>query len=78
MSAVVQQLRNEMTAGMALSNVAIDVRSEPLKGSGFVGDPHNPPKYHEVAHLNILGIAPMTVRSRSSSKRFRATRSSRE
>jgi hypothetical protein len=58
MSAVVQQLRNEMTAGMALSNVAIDVRSEPVKGSGFVGDPHNPPKYHEVAHLNILGIAP--------------------
>src|SRR5690242_8425111 len=58
MSAVVQQLRNEMTPGMALSNVAIDVRSEPVKGSGFVGDAHNPPKYHEVAHLNILGIAP--------------------
>jgi len=58
MSAVVQQLRNEMTPGMALSNVSIDVRSEPVKGSGFVGDPRNPPKYHDVAHLNILGIAP--------------------
>ncbi len=58
MSAVVQQLRNQMTPGMALSNVSIDVRSEPVKGSGFVGDPHNPPKYHDVAHLNVLGIAP--------------------
>jgi hypothetical protein len=58
MSKVVQQLRNEMTPGMALSNIAIDVRSEPMKGSGFVGDPHNPPRYHDVAHLNVLGIAP--------------------
>ena len=58
MSAVIQQLRNEMTPGMALSSVNIDVRSEPVKGSGFVGDPHNPPKYRDVAHLTILGIAP--------------------
>jgi hypothetical protein len=58
MSKVLRQLRNHMTPGMALSNVAIDVRSEPVKGTGFVGDPHNPPKYHDVAHLNVLGIAP--------------------
>jgi Tfp pilus assembly protein PilN len=58
MSAVVQQLRNDMTPGMALSDVAVDVRSEPVKGSGVVGDARNPPRYRDVAHLNIMGIAP--------------------
>jgi hypothetical protein len=61
MSAVIQQLQNDMTPGMALSNVAVDVRSEPLRGSGFVGDSHNPPRYHDVAHLNVVGIAPNDI-----------------
>jgi Tfp pilus assembly protein PilN len=58
MSAVIQQLQNDMTRGMALSNVAVEVRPEPLRGSGVVGDPRNPPRYHDVAHLSITGIAP--------------------
>lgn len=58
MSAVIQQFQNEMTQGMALSNIGIDVRSEPVKGSGFVGDIHNPPRNRDVAHLCIVGIAP--------------------
>lgn len=58
MSAVIQQLQNDMTPGMALSNVLIDVRSEPVKGSGVVGDTRNPPRYHDVAHLTVVGIAP--------------------
>jgi hypothetical protein len=58
MSNVIQQLRNKMTPGMALSDVAIDVRAEPMKGSGVVGDLRNPPRYHDVAHLTIMGIAP--------------------
>ena len=58
MSAVIQQLQNDMTPGMALSNVLIDVRSEPVKGCGFVGDTRNPPRYHDVAHLTVIGMAP--------------------
>jgi Tfp pilus assembly protein PilN len=61
MSAVMQQLRNEMTVGMALSSVTVDVRPEPLRGSGVVGDLKNPPRYHDVAHLNVVGIAPNDV-----------------
>ncbi len=58
MSAVIQQLQNGMTRGMAFSNVSVEVRPEPLRGSGVVGDPKNPPRYHDVAHLSITGIAP--------------------
>jgi len=58
MSAVVQQLQNAMTPGMALSNVTLDVRRDPIKGSGVVGDTHAPPRYHDVAHICVLGIAP--------------------
>jgi Tfp pilus assembly protein PilN len=58
MSAVIQQLQNEMTRGMALSNVSVEVRPEPIRGSGVVGDPKNPPRYHDVAHVSITGIAP--------------------
>ncbi len=61
MSAVIQQLQNDMTPGMALASVAIEVRPEPVRGSGFVGDTHNPPRYHDVAHLNVIGIAPNDV-----------------
>ena len=58
MSAVMQQLQNELTPGMALSNVIIDVRPEPVKGSGMVGDSRNPPRYRDVAHLTVVGISP--------------------
>jgi hypothetical protein len=58
MSAVLQQLQNDMTPGMALSNVNIDVRSDPLKGSGVVGDIQAPPRYHNVAHICVVGVAP--------------------
>jgi Tfp pilus assembly protein PilN len=61
MSAVVQQLRNEMTLGMALSNVCVEVRPDPVRGSGVVGDIKNPPQYHDVAHLSVMGIAPNDV-----------------
>ncbi len=61
MSAVIQQIQNEMTAGMALSRVTIDVRSEPVKGSGFVGDSKHPPRNHDVAHMVVVGIAPNDV-----------------
>ena len=42
MSAVIQQLQNDMTRGMALSSVNVEVRPEPVRGSGVVGDPKNP------------------------------------
>ena len=61
MSAVVQQVQNDMSPGMALSSVTINVQSEPLRGSGFVGDPHNPPRYHDVAQVSVQGIAPNDV-----------------
>ena len=58
MSAVIQQLQNDMTPGMALSNVSVEVRSEPIRGSGVVGDPKNPPRYRDVAHISLTGVAP--------------------
>jgi hypothetical protein len=61
MSAVIQQMQNDMTPGMALAHVGIDVRSDPVKGSGMVGDVKNPPKYHDVAYLSAEGIAPNDV-----------------
>jgi Tfp pilus assembly protein PilN len=61
MSAVVQQLQNDMTKGMALSNVSLEVRPEPIRGAGVVGDLKNPPRYHDVAHLSVVGIAPNDV-----------------
>jgi Tfp pilus assembly protein PilN len=62
MSAVIQQLQNGMTRGMAFSNLGVEVRPEPVRGSGVVGDPKNPPRYHDVAHLSITGIAPDEAR----------------
>jgi hypothetical protein len=61
MSAVIQQIQNDMTAGMALSRVTIDVRPEPVKGSGFVGDTKHPPHNHDVAHIIVVGVAPNDV-----------------
>ena len=57
MSAVIQQVQNDMTEGMALSRVSIDVHPEPVKGSSFVGA-KTAPKLHDVAHLQVVGIAP--------------------
>lgn len=61
MSAVIQQVQNDMTVGMALSRVSIDVRSEPIKGAGMVGDPKHPPRNHDVVKLIVVGIAPNDV-----------------
>jgi hypothetical protein len=58
MSCLIQQLQNDMTPGMALARVYVEVRPDPVKGSGLVGDSHNPPKYHDVAYLSVEGIAP--------------------
>lgn len=58
MSSVIQQIQNDMTAGMSLSRLAIDVRNEAVKGTGFVGDTKNPPRYRDLAHLTVVGVAP--------------------
>lgn len=61
MSCLIQQLQNHMTAGMALSRVYVEIRPDPVKGSGVVGDAHNPPRYHDVAYMSVEGIAPNDV-----------------
>jgi hypothetical protein len=58
MSAVIQQIQNDMDKDMALSRVSIEVHQEPVKGSGFVGDTKHPPRYRDVAHFTVVGISP--------------------
>ncbi|HVX84588.1 MAG TPA: hypothetical protein VH253_07210 [Phycisphaerae bacterium] len=58
MSAVIQQIQNEMTPGMALSKVAVEVQPEPVKGSGVVGNTASPPRFHDVAKLTVEGVSP--------------------
>lgn len=59
MSAVIQQVINNLTPGMALSRSAIDVRSEPYKNSNEHAAAGNTPvKFHEVAHYVFVGVAP--------------------
>jgi hypothetical protein len=58
MSAVIQQIQNDMNPGMTLSQVAIEVQPEAVKGSGFVGDSKAPPKFHDVARLTVVGVSP--------------------
>jgi hypothetical protein len=58
MSSVIQQIQNEMTPGMALAHLLIEVRPDPVKGSGTVGDARTPPRYHDVAYLSVEGVAP--------------------
>jgi Tfp pilus assembly protein PilN len=57
MSKLMQQIFNEMPAGTAISRFSIEVKSEAIKGTGFVGDRQNPPKFHDVAHLIVVGVA---------------------
>lgn len=61
MSGVVQQIQNELTPGMAISHVLINTTKEPVKGSGMIGDSKKPARQHEVAHLEIVGVAPNDV-----------------
>ncbi|HUO08608.1 MAG TPA: hypothetical protein VM008_09940 [Phycisphaerae bacterium] len=61
MSSVVQQVLNDMTLGMALSHVSIEVHSEAVKGSGILGDVRHPPRTHNVAHIVFVGVAPNDV-----------------
>lgn len=59
MSAVIQQVINNLTPGMALSRSAIDVRSEPYKNSNETAGSGTPTvKFHEVAHYVFVGVAP--------------------
>ena len=61
MSAILQQLPNNLDPGMSLSRVTIDVRPEPVKNSGTAGDPQHPVVFHSVAHLIAVGVAPNDV-----------------
>ena len=61
MSAVTQQVLNDMTMGMALSHVGIEVHTEAIKGSGILGDVLHPPRTHNVAHITFVGVAPNDV-----------------
>ncbi len=61
MSAVIQQIQNDMTRGMALSKVTIEVQSQAVKGSGFVGDTKHPPRTREVSRIVVVGVAPNDV-----------------
>jgi hypothetical protein len=61
MSAVIQQVQNDMTIGMALSRVNLDVHAEAVKGSGLIGDSRHPPRSHNVAHIVVVGVAPNDV-----------------
>ena len=61
MSAVIQQILNDMTMGMSLSHVGIEVHAEAVKGSGILGDMLHPPRTHNVAHLVFVGVAPNDV-----------------
>ncbi len=58
MSAVIQQIQNDMNPGVTLSQVVIEVQPEAVKGSGFVGDNKSPPKFHDVARLTVIGVSP--------------------
>jgi len=59
-SCVLQQLQNDMTDGMALSRVYLEVRPDPVKGSGLA-DSQKPTRLHDVAYLSVEGIAPTDV-----------------
>ena len=61
MSAVVQQILNDMTLGMALSHVNIEVHLEAVKGSGILGDVRHRTRTHNVAHIVFVGVAPNDV-----------------
>jgi hypothetical protein len=61
MSAVIQQIQNDMTRGMALSKVTIEVQQQTVKGSGFVGDAKHPPRERDVARIVVVGVAPNDV-----------------
>jgi len=55
---LLQQIHNELTPGMALTAVAMDIKKDPVAGSGNVGDKSNPPRYRHTAVFRIDGIAP--------------------
>jgi hypothetical protein len=58
-SKLAQQIFNNMSEGMSLSRLSVEVRNEAVKGTGNVGDKQNPPRYHDVAHLVVVGVAPV-------------------
>jgi hypothetical protein len=59
MSAISRQVMNDMTPGMALSNLVIEVRNDPVKSDGRIAsDGQHPTRFHQVAHIGITGVAP--------------------
>jgi hypothetical protein len=59
MSALLQQVQNDMAPGMALSRATISVLSEPFKErSNAASGPPAPARFHEVAHFTVVGVAP--------------------
>lgn len=62
MSAVLQQIQNNLTPGMALSRAFIEVRQETVKQNGAAAvDPNAKPRLHDVAHFTVVGVAPNDV-----------------
>ena len=61
-SKLAQQIFNDMTEGMSLSRLTVEVHNEAVKGTGYVGDKQNPPRYHDVAHLVVVGVAPQDAK----------------
>jgi Tfp pilus assembly protein PilN len=59
-SCILQQLQNDMTDGMALSRVYLEVRPGPVNGAGNA-DSQKPTRLHDVAYLSVEGIAPNDV-----------------
>lgn len=57
MSALLQQLPNNMTPGMALSRIHIDVRPDPQRNA----KPEAKAVFHNVARITVVGIAPNDV-----------------
>lgn len=67
-SALIQQILNNLTPGMALSRMTLDVRAEPIKNaaptttaSAGGTDDSSIRRFHEIAHLTVDGVAPGDV-----------------
>jgi hypothetical protein len=60
MSCVTQQLLNDLTPGMALSRIVIDVQAEPVK-SNTPNDGRRVQKFRNVAQITVMGVAPNDV-----------------
>lgn len=60
MSALLQQIQNDLEPGMMLSKVSIDIRDESPRQNGPI-DPKSRPKPRPIARLTAIGFAPSDV-----------------